>query len=239
MKIVAVTLSAAAFVAVVVACGGSPSSTGFDEGAGSSGSSGGGGGGSSGSSGSSGTFNGGGGDAGGAGCSDPSAGDLRSCGCPGEGATRACWTVPPSKRNGQGCKDGVQTCQKQGEFSQWGACTGEVTTCASGVTGADASTPPPPPPPPPNCACYPGAVRWCDTPAGCNWGKQACNPDGTWGACNETNDRPPGCNDPNDPSYDETCCLAANQCCQDFESIDDQKSKGHCDQIACTGDIAK
>jgi hypothetical protein len=188
-------------------------------------------------------------------CSDTSAGDLRGCGC--SAPTRACWTVPNDLRNTNGCSDGKQTCTKTGEFSSWGACAGEVTSCyaggkssggtasSSGSTGdqsdggstgdkndaggtGDQG--------PPGCVCVPGAYRWCDTPVACNWGKQQCKPDGQWGPCNETPDRPPGCNDPTDPSYDEDCCVQAGQCCQDLNSVfDDQKSIGKCDGIACKG----
>ncbi len=228
------TSVAVSFVAIAIfaACGSSGAGTGFNDPA-----PGGGNGSSGASSGSSSGFTGS-GDASAAHC-DPGSGDLAGCGC--AATTRACWTVPADKRNGNGCHDGTQACTKQGEFAVWGACTGEATACSTGTVGADGggTRPPPPPPPlPPNCVCVPSAVRWCDTPAACNWGKQTCMPDGTWGACNETNDRPPSCAS-GDPSYNETCCLQANQCCQDFEGPDPDKSKGSCDAIACPGDVVK
>jgi hypothetical protein len=179
-------------------------------------------------------------------CSDKSAGDLHGCGC--NEASRACWTVPNEIHNTSGCKDGVQTCQKTGEFSSWSACTGEVTSCAdnggssssgsSGNPGSDGGTGDGTDAGkggPPGCVCVPGAVRWCDTPIACNWGKQQCKPDGQWGSCNETPDRPAGCNDPIDPSYDQDCCVRAGQCCQDFMGLFDDKSVGKCDNIACPG----
>src|SRR5262245_31773385 len=66
-------------------------------------------------------------------CSDKSAGDQQGCGC--AQPSRACWTVPNDLRNTNGCTDGTQTCTKAGEFSTWGACTGEVTSCAKGPGG--------------------------------------------------------------------------------------------------------
>lgn len=33
--------------------------------------------------------------------------------------------------------------------------------------------------------CVPGTQRWCDDAIFCSWGKQTCNPDGTWGPCVE------------------------------------------------------
>ena len=215
-------------ILVTAACGGSGTDTGFRDPAGGGGASGG-----SRSGSTSGGFAGAGADASTSHCA-PGSGDLAGCGC--AEATRACWTVPNDKRSGNGCHDGTQTCAKQGEFSVWSACTGEATSCAGGVIGGDGGTTTPPPPPP-NCVCIPNAVRWCDTPIACNWGKQTCMPDGSWGSCNETNDRPPSCQS-GDPSYNEECCLAANQCCQDFGGTEPDKSKGNCAAIACPADVA-
>jgi hypothetical protein len=33
--------------------------------------------------------------------------------------------------------------------------------------------------------CVPGTQRWCDDAIYCSWGKQTCNPDGSWGPCVE------------------------------------------------------
>jgi hypothetical protein len=52
--------------------------------------------------------------------------------------TVACFTGPANLRGLAGCKDGTQKCESNGEFSKWGACVGEVTTCAA---PADAGTP--------------------------------------------------------------------------------------------------
>src|SRR5579859_1930200 len=60
------------------------------------------------------------------------------CPCTSPGATEACWTGPPSNRHVGACKDGTQTCQRQGEFSTWGPCVGEVLQC-----GVDAAPPNP------------------------------------------------------------------------------------------------
>ena len=77
--------------------------------------------------------------------------------------------------------------------------------------------------------CPPGSVRWCDEPAYCAWGKQSCNPDGTWGACVETNERPFPCSG---ATYSPACCVLAGQCCQAFP-LDD--SIGDCPpmEIVC------
>ena len=72
----------------------------------------------------------------------------------------------------------------------------------------------------------------------CYWGKQQCKPDGTWGTCSETAARPPYCFNLFDPIYDEDCCLAEGQCCQDYDGPDRTKSKGNCNQIACAINMA-
>lgn len=80
--------------------------------------------------------------------------------------------------------------------------------------------------------CPPGSVRWCDEPTYCLWGKQTCNPDGTWGACTETPDRPAGCE--GDVYYNPICCVLAGQCCQALPSND---SIGTCPpgEVVCEG----
>jgi hypothetical protein len=164
---------------------------------------------------------------------DPNAGDLAGCGCTAPDQTRPCSSLDANKRNRNGCKDGTQTCKKVGEFASWGACTGEVTSCPDFWDSG-----------PPPCQCYAGTTRWCDAPTSCNWGKQQCKPDGTWGPCTETQDRPSGCgfippfNFP-DPTYDEDCCVKQGQCCQDYNGPDPSKSTGKCDQVACPGDIVR
>ena len=59
---------------------------------------------------------GGGGDDGGLGvCNNPL--DLRGCGCPMAGATRACYTGPAPTQGKGICRDGMQTCIMGGEFT--------------------------------------------------------------------------------------------------------------------------
>jgi hypothetical protein len=178
---------------------------------------------------------------------DPSSGDMKGCAC--SGTKRACWSVPGAQRNANGCTDGTQTCTGSGEFATWGACTGEVT-CGGASSGGSSSggassggassggSSSGGAPPPANCECFPNSVRWCDTPIGCEWGQQTCMPDGSWGKCNETPLRPAGCNNPGDATYDQACCLSAGQCCQDYEGLDENKSIGKCDMIACPGGLA-
>jgi len=91
--------------------------------------------------------------------------------------------------------------------------------------------------------CSPGLERYCDEPRYCNWGKQTCGPDGRWGACTETSDVPPDCDDalpiplPIDlgVSYDPECCVRAGLCCQNYGydgSLPSDASVGNCAGIA-------
>jgi hypothetical protein len=61
-----------------------------------------------------------------------------------------------------------------------------------------------------NC-CVPGTWRWCDEMVYCAWGRQQCLPDGQWGGCLETSERPPGCEG---WIYDLACCFDSGGCCQ-------------------------
>lgn len=73
-------------------------------------------------------------------------------------------------------------------------------------------------------------------------GEQSCLPDGTWGPCAETSERPEGCGSIFGipiPMYDTECCVAAGGCCQDYDGSDPTLSKGKCDQISCPGNIVK
>jgi hypothetical protein len=163
-------------------------------------------------------------------------GDLSGCAC--SGPPRACWTVPSEQRNENGCKDGKQTCSGSSEFATWSSCTGEVK-CGGSSSGGSSSGGIDAAAPPTTCECFAGAVRWCDTPVGCDWGQQTCMPDGNWGKCNETALRPTGCNNPNDSTYDQNCCLQSGSCCQDYEGPDENKSKGKCEMIACPSGMAE
>ncbi|RMG11266.1 MAG: hypothetical protein D6729_18265 [Deltaproteobacteria bacterium] len=78
--------------------------------------------------------------------------------------------------------------------------------------------------------CVPGTFRWCDTPTDCKWGKQECQPDGHWGACNETLDTPAGCLS---DLYSRECCINAGECCENYPT--DQSSVGTCDGIVVPG----
>jgi hypothetical protein len=75
--------------------------------------------------------------------------------------------------------------------------------------------------------CEPGATRWCNSPDGCRWGQQLCNPDRTWGTCHETMGRPTGCEA--FPKYDTACCDASTgACCEDWPFLG---SVGECTTI--------
>ena len=64
--------------------------------------------------------------------------------------------------------------------------------------------------------CVPGQARWCDTPVSCLWGRQVCDPDGSWGRCDETTEHPGTCTS---RFYDPTCCAGVGDaCCQDYPS---------------------
>lgn len=129
-------------------------------------------------------------DAGGMNFSVPS--DSRICGtdlpfkpkgCPCQaGTTSACWTGPSNKRNVGACKDGVQKCESDGEFSLWGECKGEVVDCGD---------PPPADPPKEECKCIPGQVIGCDEDCAAlvfcaPFSSKVCQPDGTFGPCRES-----------------------------------------------------
>lgn len=63
--------------------------------------------------------------------------DQEGCNCPAAGQTRACYTAAPETRGKGVCKDGTQTCQRQGEFLSWSPCEGAngpgKEACASKV----------------------------------------------------------------------------------------------------------
>lgn len=155
------------------------------------------------------------------------AGEVRQgCPCSGAGTTAACWTGPADLRGILLCKDGLATCEGQGEFSSWGACKGGVLPGSKGVDAKCQST----------CKgeCVPGKVRWCDHPSTCNWAKQECLPNntggGSWGQCIETKDVPLECKSLIGGSpffYDEECCLKSKECCQ-VGGINSPKSDGNC-----------
>lgn len=63
--------------------------------------------------------------------------DQKGCGCSSAGMTRSCYPNDVSSKTiGVGtCKAGTQTCEAQGEFASWGACTGAVTPTTETCTG--------------------------------------------------------------------------------------------------------
>ena len=59
------------------------------------------------------------------------------CACTG-GSTQACWPGDLEDRGMGACRDGVQTCTGQGEFSAWGECEGATLPSAdTSVDGVD------------------------------------------------------------------------------------------------------
>jgi hypothetical protein len=93
--------------------------------------------------------------------------------------------------------------------------------------------------------CVPGAWRYCDDPVYCNWGRQDCGPDGRWGACIETMDIPPDCEEefpfpipiPVGTTYDPDCCIRAGHCCQNYGAqpeLPSDASVGNCAGITET-----
>jgi hypothetical protein len=134
---------------------------------------------------------------------DPKLLDLAGCVCPGEGATRKCYTGPAGSENVGACKDGQQSCGYVGEFLVWSACSGDVLPSAencsgtgdencNGLTGCND----------PSCTglagcCAAGTQRSCyDGPPGtsgvglCAAGMQTCDASGAWQAC--TGETTPG-----------------------------------------------
>ena len=122
--------------------------------------------------------------------------DQQGCGCNTPGANRACYTGPAGTENKGTCRDGMQTCQMNGEFSVWGPCGGDIKPApencgddldhnCNGLIGCDD----------PMCAgmggcCVPGQMRKCyDGPNGtegigaCHDGMQTCDLHGAWGSC--------------------------------------------------------
>ncbi len=84
--------------------------------------------------------------------------------------------------------------------------------------------------------CVPSTWRWCDTPTACAWGRQQCRPDGEWGTCEETSERPGTCSS---YYYSTQCCVDAGACCQNYHRIEPlpwDASIGHCPGIVaeCT-----
>jgi hypothetical protein len=109
-------------------------------------------------------------------------------------ATQSCKTGLSSSTDNGGITPGTGSSSDGGSpWSSWDAAGG-VAVC----TGQ----------------CLPGTSRWCDDPIYCNWGKQTCAPNGMWGACVEVPQAPAGCGG---SQYDQGCCVAAGQCCQQFD----------------------
>ncbi|MCC7540701.1 MAG: hypothetical protein IT379_31080 [Deltaproteobacteria bacterium] len=139
------------------------------------------------------------------------------------------------------CEDDL-ACRRCEPF-EWRCADGADDDCDGLVDCADdydcaAATecmapPPPPPPPEDGCevgfVCVPGTERWCDTPTYCRWGISVCMPDGRWGSCVETSDRPGSCGG---TYYSTECCLAAGGCCQDYP-LHPSESLGDCFGITC------
>src|SRR5687767_2635630 len=48
-----------------------------------------------------------------------------ACAC-ATGATQTCWPGLPGQRNVGVCRDGMQTCVGEAEFSDWSSCEGAV-----------------------------------------------------------------------------------------------------------------
>jgi hypothetical protein len=227
------------------------------------------------------------------------------------GAKQACFSGPARARGKGACRDGMQVCLLQGEFTTWSACMGETLpgpeSCGNGVDDdCDWTTDEGCPPPcvateyeaetacfdaidnecdgltdceDPDCwpctpgeescgngvdddwdglsdcededcceeaecresescrtlCCVPGTRRYCDVPLYCSWGRQTCRPDGHWGACEETTDRPEGlpwCD--GGSYYSPGCCFMAGWCCQNYgydPSLPWDASIGECEGV--------
>lgn len=67
--------------------------------------------------------------------------NLQGCPCTKQGETAACWPGPRKNRNHGVCKDGVTTCELNGEHDlRWGACQGAVLPTPGVTKGPGACT---------------------------------------------------------------------------------------------------
>ena len=84
--------------------------------------------------------------------------------------------------------------------------------------------------------CKPGAIRYCDDPAG-EWTMSTCDATGTWGPCLVTTvpDGAIGLGDCSPTDYSpEMCCPQLFLCCQNdpFGAFEDWGS-GACAAVSC------
>ncbi len=102
------------------------------------------------------------------------------CSCT-SGTTQSCYLGPPTAAGIGKCVTGNQTCIAQGEFPQWGPCTGSITptieTCEGSVDeDCDGQIDE-------SCGCCEGDVQPCGSQDGvCVPGSQTCV-GGVWGDC--------------------------------------------------------
>lgn len=168
--------------------------------------------------------------------------DLQGCMCTPPGSTRACYPngIDPMTRNVGACKDGSQTCQTMGEFSNWGPCTGAVTPTTENCTGmvdlncngkVGCQDPSCANDPSCNTGCTNGQTRPCyDGPAGtenvgtCKDGTQTCS-NGQW---------PTSCPGEVLPA-NENCCDALDHNCNGLPGCFDFFSclTSSCCQVGC------
>lgn len=144
------------------------------------------------------------------------------------GDARDCFTGPASRREIGACRDGVETCNGDGNWT--GTCTGQTLPAGSdlcapgggpngfdddcdGATDEGCGT-----------TCMNGSTQNCHTscdPTGGTTGSQTCQPSGIWGACNPpvencTNGRDDDCDGLSDLSDTAQCvggCTGGSRLC--------------------------
>lgn len=94
----------------------------------------------------------------------------------------------------------------------------EFRVCSTGGGGGDGG----------GGVCVAGVQRWCDDAVYCSWGKQTCNPDGTWGPCTEPTVTSTGLTDRPDTECGCRYFYFNAACCEDQA---DRDGDGHADCI--------